>query len=41
MAYTYTQLTGIKNRILKDLEAQQNSIEATKNQFATIEATIN
>jgi len=40
MTHTYTQLTGIKNRILKDLEAQQNSIENTKNQFTVIEATL-
>lgn len=40
MPYTYTQLTGIKNRILRDLEAQQNNIENTKAQFITIESTL-
>ena len=40
MAYTYTQLTGIKNRILKDLEAQKNAIEPAKVRFATIESTL-
>jgi len=40
MAYTFTQLTNIKDRIVADLATQQNNIDSAKTAFTTIKSNL-
>jgi len=40
MAYTYSQLEGIKDRIMLQLETHENNLDAAVVQFSTIKAAL-